>query len=121
MKTLIGFLFIVPLIAFGSPITYSCNYPIYSDENGRHKVKEKFELTFLIDGSTGKSYMMGNLGNTEVKLFQNDKNISFVEITTTQNIMTTSVDSKLNSVHSRNSIIYGELVPSQYYGKCKIK
>ena len=46
--------------------------------------------------------------------------VSFVEITGAGNVVTTTVTEKGVCVHSHNSVIFGKLVPSQYYGSCKI-
>lgn len=44
-----------------------------------------------------------------------------IHATTQVTAMKTAIDSKLNTVHSRNSVMFGEMVPSQYYGKYTIK
>ncbi|MCW8880275.1 MAG: hypothetical protein OQK51_24720 [Kangiellaceae bacterium] len=101
--------------------TLTCNYRGFSDESGYQKVKERFELNFIIDSKTGKSYLLGNAGSSEVQFFKSNGQLSFVEMTATGNIMTTTVDDSLNSVHSRNTVVLGNLIPSQYYGKCIFK
>jgi hypothetical protein len=121
MKYLFLLLLSLPLIAVAETITFSCNYPSYSDEEGNHKVKEKFELNFIVDIESGKSYMMGNNGSTEVTLLPSDEQFAFIEITSAGNMMTTAIDNELDSVHSRNSVMFGKLLPSQYYGKCEKK
>jgi len=119
MRTIL-FLLLFPTIVLANTTTYSCNYTSYSNKEGNHKVKEKFELNFIVD-STGKSYMLGNNGSSEVKSLKSKNQIAFLEITTSGNIMTTAIDSSLKSVHSRNSVMFGKMIPSQYYGKCVIK
>lgn len=121
MKYLLLFLLLLPIPVIADTTNYSCNYTSYSDSEGNHKVKDKFELNFIVDSATGKSYLLGNAGSSEVKVLEFEDRISFLEITGTGNIMSTAIDSKLNSVHSRNSILFGEVLPSQYYGKCVIK
>jgi len=49
-------------------ITYECDYPTYSDKTGIQKAKG-FEVTFVSDTDTGKAYMSGSNGSTEVSLF----------------------------------------------------
>jgi hypothetical protein len=78
-------------------------------------------LNFIIDAEAKKSYLVGNNGSSEVILFNNEGNTSFLEITGTGNLMTTSIDESLNSVHSRNTVVFGEMMPSQYYGRCELK
>ncbi len=96
MKLITTILLLLPFTLFAAPTNYSCKYSSYSNDKG-------------------------NNGSSEVIAFSSKDRISFVEVTATKNIMSTAIDSKLNSVHSRNSVIAGKLVPSQYYGKCKIK
>ena len=121
MKLLIFLTFMFPVLAMAEITNYSCNYTSYSDKDGNHKVKNKFELNFILDRTTSKSYLLGNNGSAEVKAFETEDQIAFIELTATGNIMTTAIDSKLNTVHSRNSVMSGKMIPSQYYGKCVIK
>ena len=121
MKILLATLLLFPILGHADPINYSCKYMSYSNEKGNHKVKETFKLNFIVDKKTGKSYLLGNNGSSEVIAFGGKNRISFIEVTATKNIMSTAIDSNLNSVHSRNTIIAGELLASQYYGKCEIK
>ena len=63
--------------------------------------------------------MLGNNGNSPVVHIDKGNGISFIEITGLGNVMSTTIDKKMNSVHSRNSVGFsGELIPSQYYGSC---
>ncbi|OBT12746.1 hypothetical protein A9264_15855 [Vibrio sp. UCD-FRSSP16_10] len=121
MRMIFTFIFLLPALALADTTTYLCNYGSYSDQEGNHKVKNKFELNFIVDKDTSKSYLLGNNGSSEVKLFESSDQLAFIEITATGNLMTTAIDSKFNSVHSRNSIMFGEMLPSQYYGKCEVK
>ncbi len=121
MKYSLIFILLFPLHAFAETVNYSCNYRSYSNSEGNHKVKDKFELNFIVDRATGKSYLLGNAGSSEVKALESKDRVAFLEVTATGNIMTTAIDSKFNSVHSRNTVMYGELLPSQYYGKCIVK
>ena len=121
MKLIVVLFFLFPVLVYADTTTYACDYPSWSNQEGNHKVKEKFEFNFIVDEATGKSYLLGNNGSSEVKLLRSGDGLTFVEITATGNIMTTSIDSKLNSVHSRNTIFLGEMMPSQYYGVCEVK
>ena len=121
MKYSLIFILLLPVYALAETVNYSCNYTSYSNSEGNHKVKDKFELNFIIDRATGKSYLLGNAGSSEVKALESKDRVTFFEVTATGNIMTTAIDSKLNSVHSRNTVMYGELLPSQYYGRCIVK
>ena len=121
MKYLLTILLLLPVNVMAETTNYSCNYTSYSNIEGNHKVKDKFELNFIIDRTTGKSYLLGNAGSSEVRALESEDRIAFLEVTTTGNLMTTTIDSKLNSVHSRNTVMLGEIIPSQYYGECVAK
>lgn len=103
--------------------TVTCHYDNYGDNNGFHRVKKTFILTFIVDSNKGVAYMVGNNGSAEVKMFSSGsgKGLTLIEVTGAGNIMTTTIDAKRVSVHSRNTVIDGDLVPSQYYGKCVYK
>ena len=112
------------LALFSSPIyatqTYICDFSNYSNQKGNHK--ENFKLTFVLDKEAGKSYMIGNNGSNPVTHIDEGNGKSFIEITFSGNVMSTTIDSKMNAVHSRNSVGFtGELLPSQYYGLCAKK
>ncbi len=123
MQTLIKLIiFLFSSVSLASPITYVCNYGSYSDEEGNHKAEKEFRLTFILDTENEKAYIVGNQGSEEVAVFPHRLGgISFVEVTSAGNVMATAIDTANNSVHSRNTSLGGELVPSQYYGKCVIK
>ena len=113
----------LPTLVYGEADTIICNYSSYSNENGNHKVTDRFVLTFIVDMTKKTAYMLGSQGTEEVTLIPSGvgEGVSFVEITGVGNVMTTAIDSKGNSAHSRNTIIHGEVVPTQYYGKCEFK
>ena len=101
--------------------TWFCDYPRYSDEEGSHRVKNKFVLTFIVDSKNDKAYIVGDQGSDEVHILSSGAGLSFIEITPIGNVMSTTIDSNLRSVHSRNTVIGGELIPTQYYGTCQLK
>ena len=121
MKHFVYMFLLFSALTFADPTTYSCNYISYSDEQGNHKLKDKFILNFIVDKAAGKSYLLGNNGSSEVMLLESNDQLAFLEVTASGNLMTTAIDSKLNSVHSRNAVLSGKILPSQYYGNCKIK
>lgn len=100
--------------------TYYCGFPKWSDEDGTYQT-ENFNLTFIVDPEKDAAYMVGNNGTVQVVLVPSEGSTNFFELTDTGNMMTTTIDSQLKAVHSRNSVIFGELVPSQYYGDCEIR
>lgn len=109
---------IVALSGNADTNTYVCNYPRYSDQTGNNETSTPFKLTFIVNIFPEKSYMIGNNGATEVRSFVGEEHFSLIEITPAINLMLTTINSGLVSVHSRNTVIYGEIVPTQYYGKC---
>ena len=115
-------LFFINATGFAQTTSFKCEYPTYSDEKGNHKVTEKFVLQFVLDSKEGKAYTIGTQGSSEVSVLKSAYNdVNFIEITATGNVMRTAVTSTGISVHSRNTVMSGEIVPSQYYGKCNIQ
>ena len=112
--------FSVSASASASVDTYFCDYPTYSDERGNYKTKGSFSMSFIVDKVSKKNYMLGKR-SVEVAMFRSPGQIAFIERTVSGSVMTTSITDDLSSVHSRNSVVYGQIVPSQYYGKCVIR
>ena len=108
-----------PTIVFAETDTFTCLYTKTADESGLREAEDDFVLRFLIDDQTGKAYLVGNAGSSEVEVITGGGFLSFIEITGVGNIMTTTIVSNGKSVHSRNSVILGDLLASQYYGTCK--
>jgi hypothetical protein len=107
--------------AWAETLTFECNYPVFSDKDGSHKVKGSFDLTFVVDTENGAAYVLGSQGSEKVHFLSTEGGVSFIEITGSNNLMTTTIDKSGDTVHSRNTIINGAIVPSQYYGNCVIK
>jgi len=121
MKILLALTLLLINQAHSEVVTYVCDYRLSSDQDGVKSQDKPFILTFMKDSENGKFYVLGNLGTTEVIAIEKETQITFIEVTSTGNVMTTTIDSKLQTVHSRNSVLFGEIVPSQYYGTCTIK
>ena len=99
--------------------TYTCNFDSFSDDEGKHS--GELVLTYLVDEDVDKAYIIGNNGSNEVvQIFRGDGR-SFLEITATGNVMATTITPSLKAVHSRNSVMFGQLIPSQYYGECVVQ
>lgn len=112
----------IPTLVYGETETIVCNYSSYSTENGNHKVKGEFVLTFIVDKTKNTAYILGSQGSDEVSFLPSAfGGISFIEVTGFGSVMTTAIDSKGDSLHSRNTILGGGIVPTQYYGKCEFK
>ena len=100
------------------PTTYFCNYDRVATPDGVENVGN-FNLTFIVDAEAGKFYMVGNNGSSEVSPISGSEHLTFLEITATGNVMTTTITQSGQSVHSRNSVIFGDIIASQYYGTCE--
>ena len=112
---------LAPVIVSAAPVSYSCNYTTYSDSDGRHRVTEEFKLTFIVDTSARKAYMIGNNGTAELQIVRNTDGVTLIEVTASGNVMVTAIARNGSSVHSRSTMISEDIVPSQYYGKCVAK
>jgi len=110
---------LLPVVAYGATTSYTCKFSVEATPKGLSTQPPPFELRFVVDASTRKSYIIGNLGASEVKEIPNtDGGISFLEITASGNVMVTAITNSGEAVHSRNSILFETLVPSQLYGQC---
>ncbi|APW45389.1 hypothetical protein [Rhodoferax antarcticus] len=109
---------LLPAVAYGATTSYTCKFLVEATPKGLSKQASPFELRFVVDASTRKAYLMGNAGSSEVEVIPNTDGISFVEITASGNVMVTAVTNSGEAVHSRNGIMFKQLVPSQFYGKC---
>ena len=68
----------------------------------------------------GEAFMKGNAGMSKLELHTGEEAWTFSDklFTGAVQIITVLKDS-LVSVHSRHSVVFGEFIPSQYYGKCE--
>lgn len=113
---------LAPLPALGDTITYTCQYQSYSDQKGNHKVPDDFKLVFTVDTSKETAKTVGSKGSFNVEmLYSPSGGMAFIEMIDGGKVLTTSIDPAGKSVHSRNIIVEGEILPSQYYGTCSKK
>ena len=126
MKAVYAILVLILLINLSpaysaDPLSFTCNYPTVASQDGLEKASD-FVLRFVVDAEKDTAYFIGNNGSTEVIVIVSiEGSITFVEVTDAKNVMTTTITKGGDSVHSRNSVIWGDLVPSQYYGKCIVQ
>jgi hypothetical protein len=99
-------------------LSYYCSYPNYSDEEGLSKSNE-FNIEFKYDTVTEDAFMVGNNGLSKVVGIKKSEGITFLELLSTGAVQTTTIASNDKSVHSRHTLLWGDLMPSQYYGRCK--
>ena len=108
--------------ASASVIELSCDFTKIATVDGL--VDADFKLKFMINRKTGKHYVIGNQSKEELIPIANDSGITMFEVTGTGNVMTTTISLKkgkgfLKAVHSRKSLMFGDLIASQFYGTCK--
>lgn len=121
IKTALAFLplALATSLSFGAPTSFVCTFPAVATPAGLKKEAKPFELRFMADSDTEKTYILGNNGANEVMPIKNkDSGTSYIEITGSGNVMVTAITASGEAVHSRNTILSSGLVPSQYYGKC---
>lgn len=107
------------LSAEASSVDFKCTFDGgYTDEG---KTNEKMEFSFILDDVTGESIMRGNGGMSIVENHIGADAITFFEKLFTGAMQTTTITFSGNAVHSRHSLLLGDMVPSQYYGFCSIK
>ncbi len=102
--------------AHAKVINYACEFEYRVDEGG--KKDEPFLLTFKIDTLSQRAFMEGNLGIVEVEIYVGDEAFSFMEKVASGTIQTTTVTHDGLAVHSRNTVILGEIVAAQHFGRC---
>ena len=102
-------------------LRYFCQFKISASLDGLEKV-DNFTLEFILETATGKGMLIGNNGFSEVVVINGAYGITFLELLKTGAVQSTSiVNDTFTAVHSRHSILLGDvLIPSQYYGKCKV-
>ncbi len=116
---LAAFLCLVPIPALCDTITYACQYQSYSDKKGNHKMPEEFKLVFAVDTAKETAKTIGSKGSFDVEmLYSPSGGMTFIEMIDGGKVLTTTIDPSGKSVHSRNIIVEGEILPSQYYGTC---
>lgn len=100
---------------------FTCNYHHFSSDLLKVEKVTGFDLRFIVRDD-GTASMIGNAGAAPVQPVIGEDQITFFETTASGNFMMTTIDfGRLNSVHSRHTVIDSDLVPSQYYGRCMIQ
>ena len=119
-RILILVLFLLACLASTSragSLHWKCSYSLVASLDGLQK--EQFQLEFALDTSTRRAVLIGNAGLADVDFYNGDQGVTFQERLPTGAIQTTTITHKDgSSVHSRHSIVLGQLAPTQYYGKC---
>lgn len=79
---------------------------------------ESMLLKFTVDTVSQRAFMEGNAGFVEVEIYVGDSAFSFAEKVGSGAIQTTTVTMDGLAVHSRNTVISGEIVAAQHFGRC---
>lgn len=90
------------------------------DSEGTEDPTERLMLDFAVDEVTTEAFMIGNNGTASVEFHSGFEGVTFLEKLLTGVVQTTTVATSGIAVHSRHSIIAGEIVPSQYVGSCEV-
>lgn len=96
--------------------SWDCQFEYRIDEAG--KTAERMLLIFRIDTITGRAFMEGNLGFVDVDVHVGDSAFTFMEKPASGIVQTTTVTGGGLAVHSRNTVIFGEIVAAQHFGTC---
>ncbi|RPJ15412.1 MAG: hypothetical protein EHM37_03695 [Deltaproteobacteria bacterium] len=114
-----AFVCLTPIPALCDTMTYTCHYQSYSDRKGNHKMAEDFFFDDAAATEKQKAKTIGSKGRFDVEmLYSPSGGMTFIEMIDGGKVLTTTIDSSGKSVHSRNIIVEGEILPSQYYGTC---
>ena len=102
--------------ASGELLKWRCDFDKRVDIEG--VAKEAMPLVFIVDTISQKAFMEGNSGFTEVDFHIGETAFSFMEKLGSGAVQTTTVTNDGLAVHSRNTVLFGELVTAQYLGAC---
>ncbi len=113
-----GLLWFNTVPAQAETLRWSCEFPVMATPKGVSR--ESFKLEFALDSLTKRAVLIGNAGLSDVDVYNGDQGITFQEKLMSGAIQTTTIShANGKSVHSRHSMLGGNIVPSQYYGDCK--
>ena len=99
-------------------IRYVCVFPTFAQPDGIQKAKE-FTMEFTYDTLTEDAFLTGNLGVNPVMPVLGSDSISFLEFLSSGAVQSTTITKNGAASHSRHTVIFQDLVPSQYYGSCE--
>ena len=104
--------------AIGANPIIDCTYSRYTDKFGLNSGELKLKFEIDPEGPTG--YIINSQGATkEVKLVYKGNGAAYIDETRTGEVLVTSIDRHLNSVHSSHRVsLQGTLFAKQYYGTC---
>ena len=104
--------------AIGEAIRLVCDFASFSTpKDGLRSGEFGFLITW--DNVTNDAFMTGNNGVAPLLVVPGDGLVTYIERVPSGTLNTTTVLSDGHAVHSRHTVMGGELlIPSQYYGIC---
>lgn len=118
LKYVVILIMFLPAHAYAE--TLVCEFPKYhSKDETRLQTATGFEMTFRYDLITREAFMEGNGGISSVVLREGYAGLTFLEFLPAGAVQSTTVAKNGAAVHSRHTLMFGDLVPTQYYGICK--
>ena len=105
---------------------FSCEFYSYANKDGIQATQKPLAFILITNDNNGTFTMKGNNGTSSGTTIRGNKGLSFIEITKTGNITTTTMAvvspyaNKQVATHSRNMLVNGKLLASQYYGTCQL-
>ncbi len=124
----LGVFFCTSAICFAEEVdpdelfTFVCSFDKVSTKDGVEKTNDiKFPpIVFIYKANEQKALMVGNAGTVEVLVIRRADSVDFIQIEPI-NVTTTILFETAEVVHSRNTVLLGKLMPSQYYGTVVVK
>lgn len=121
IATSVGLLMGAPSWAQKAPVKLTCSFDRQADSESVSRAGDfGFEIT--VDTVTGKAYMIGNAGVSELHMVTGSDGVTFLEVLATGAVQSTTIHQNSGTaVHSRHTLLSltNELFPSQYYGTCE--
>ncbi len=100
-------------------VSYRCSFPTFSDPSGLHD-QASFGFDIQFDDVTRSAFIVGTVGMSPLSAVLAETGVTFIEVTPSGNVMTTTIGIEGDTVHSRHTVILGTLTPSQHYGTCTL-
>ena len=116
LKLALLFLIASAQVVNAEVITYECSFDRYEGPDGGGT--QDFGFTIQLDSVTEDAYIVGTQGLAKLAYIPATFGRSFIEFSDGGNVMVTTITEDGDAVHSRNTMMLGNLIPSQYYGEC---
>lgn len=112
-------IFVIVLSMNANKLSFTC---FYNKASNMGKIaKDEMTLSFILDPASNEATVVGNNGASKVGTLSSEDGITFIEITPSGSIMSTSILlSDGTTVTSRNIMYNNKMLSSQLYGKCNI-